>query len=278
MANPNQVQLDPLKYLSTIPQFNGKRDDLINFCRLVDRIHPILRTYDEFSQLFFSDIIKSRLIGKAKEIIEINTQAQSWTEIKSILENNFGEKKNCEQLFDELRSVTFNNTTVDFYNDILYRLRRLNNKALLVLGEGEAANQVTINNRRSALHIFKNKMPEPMRTVLTCRNPDSLEAAMDILFESGYSHMGKNGQIIKKKQNETQNSSNHKTDGTRKNTYNNRSNDHNNHQRENYNSRQNNQPNRNNGQNHDHSQQPEPMEINNAQNFQPTASTETYHI
>lgn len=198
MANPNQIVLDPIKYLNNIPQFNGNRNDLLTFTRLIDRIHPVLRGYDELSQLLFSDIIKGRLVGKAKEIIEINIQAQSWTDIKRVLENNFGEKKSCEELFDELRSVTFNNTTVDFYNDIKYRLRRLNNKSLLLLGEGEAANQVAINNQRSALHVFKNKMPEPMKTVLACRNPDSLESAMDILFENGYDRMGKDGRIVKR--------------------------------------------------------------------------------
>ncbi|XP_075163007.1 uncharacterized protein LOC142235630 [Haematobia irritans] len=176
MALPNQIQLDPIKYLNTIPQYNGNRNDLTNFTRLIDRIYPMLRTYDELSQLLFSDIIKSRLTGSAKEVIEINTQAQSWTDIKTILENNFGEKKNCEELFDELRSATFETNTIDLYNDIKHRHRRLNNKTLQVLGEGEAVNQVAHNNRRSALHIFRNKMPEPMRTVLTCRNPVTLES------------------------------------------------------------------------------------------------------
>ncbi|XP_059217572.1 GATA zinc finger domain-containing protein 14-like [Stomoxys calcitrans] len=207
----------------------------------------MLRTYDEISQLLFSDIIKSRLVGKAKEIIEINTQAQSWTTIKNILENNFGEKKNCEQLFDELRAITFETTTVDFYNEIKHRLRRLNSKALLVIGEGEAANQVSLNNMKSALHIFKNKMPEPMRTVLTCRNPDSLESAMDILFESGYAYMGKDGRIVKrndkgKRQNNEGKDGNRESSGSvrshnnRNNYNNNRSNEHNNH---NYNNRSN---------------------------------------
>lgn len=65
------------------------------------------------------------------------------------------------------------NTTLDFFNEIKFRLRLLNNKAAMIMGEGEGLNQVALNNQRSALHIFKNKMPEPMRIVLACRNPNT---------------------------------------------------------------------------------------------------------
>lgn len=195
MANPPQIHLDPIKYLNSLPQFGGNINDLPTFTKLVDRIYPILAAYDELSQLLFSDIIKSRIIGKAKEVLEINTQVQSWEDIKRTLNNNFGERKSCDQLYDEMRSVTFQTNTIDFYNDLKYKLRRLNNKSVIMTGEGEAANQVAINNQRSALHIFKNKMPEPMKTILACRNPTSLESAMDILYENGYDKMGKDGRI-----------------------------------------------------------------------------------
>lgn len=285
MANPNQIVLDPIKYLNNIPQFNGNRNDLLTFTRLIDRIHPVLRGYDELSQLLFSDIIKGRLVGKAKEIIEINIQAQSWTDIKRVLENNFGEKKSCEELFDELRSVTFNNTTVDFYNDIKYRLRRLNNKSLLLLGEGEAANQVAINNQRSALHVFKNKMPEPMKTVLACRNPDSLESAMDILFENGYDRMGKDGRIVKRQPKDQNRKDQQNTDNSNRrdqnNHHNRNRNNHHNNGRNNYQDNYDNNNRRHNVNNQNQQQQdqpPEPMEVNNIENFQEAASTDNFHI
>lgn len=285
MANPNQIVLDPIKYLNNIPQFNGNRNDLLTFTRLIDRIHPVLRGYDELSQLLFSDIIKGRLVGKAKEIIEINIQAQSWTDIKRVLENNFGEKKSCEELFDEVRSVTFNNTTVDFYNDIKYRLRRLNNKSLLLLGEGEAANQVAINNQRSALHVFKNKMPEPMKTVLACRNPDSLESAMDILFENGYDRMGKDGRIVKRQPKDQNRKDQQNTDNSNRrdqnNHHNRNRNNHHNNGRNNYQDNYDNNNRRHNVNNQNQQQQdqpPEPMEVNNIENFQEAASTDNFHI
>ncbi|KNC28938.1 hypothetical protein FF38_03577, partial [Lucilia cuprina] len=41
---------------------------------------------------------------------------------------------------------------------------------------------------KTALKIFREKIPEPMKTILACRDPDSIENAMDILFISGYAN------------------------------------------------------------------------------------------
>ncbi|KAI8121828.1 hypothetical protein CVS40_7194 [Lucilia cuprina] len=133
----------------------------------------------------------------------------------------------------------------------------------MVLGEGEAANQVSMNNQRSALHIFKNKIPEPMKTILACRNPTSLEAC---------TKMGKDN--YKKKYPADKGLGNY---------------------RQNYNSRENSRhtyknnvqdqrwQNCQNYNNNNQMGQPqpsdvEPMYVNNVENFQQTASTENYHI
>lgn len=182
------IILDPIKYLERLPEFSGVKRDLYTFVSLIDRIHPVLRQYDELSQLVFSDLIKSRLRGKARETVEINFQAQSWTDVKTILMNNFGEKYGIEELYDRMRSVTFKTNTVDFYNEIRDKLRSLNNKTCMIMGGDPGAGELARNNMRSALNIFKEKIPEPMRTILACRDPGSLEEAMEILFKSGYAY------------------------------------------------------------------------------------------
>ncbi|XP_061396310.1 uncharacterized protein DDB_G0287625, partial [Musca vetustissima] len=187
-STPLSITIDPLKYLGTLPEFTGDYRDLQTFINLIERVHPLLQRYDEPSQYLFSDIIKSKLKGKAREIIEINCQAQSWNEIKSILMNNFGERQSLEELFDKLKSVTFKTNSVDFYNDIKTHLRSLNNKTIITLGTGPGTNECAKNNMKTALNIFREKLPEPMKTIITCRNPDTLEIAMDILFQSGYAY------------------------------------------------------------------------------------------
>ncbi|XP_059224784.1 uncharacterized protein DDB_G0287625 [Stomoxys calcitrans] len=185
---PLSVRIDPLKYLGNLPEFSGDYRDLQTFINLIDRVHPILRAYDEPSQYLFSDIIKGRLRGKAREIVEINCQAESWNDVKQILINNFGDRHSLEELFDKLKSVTFRSNSVEFYNEIKTGLRSLNNKTITLLGSGPATSECARNNMKTALGIFREKLPEPMKTIITCRNPDSLETAMDILFQSGYAY------------------------------------------------------------------------------------------
>lgn len=217
MAQAPSVTLDPIKYLKTLPEFNGTQHDLYNFITLIDRIHPVLTQYDQMSQLFFSDIIKSRLQGRAREIIEINFHVQSWAEIKNVLINNFGERLNLEELYDNMRAVVFRTNTTEFYNEIKDRLRRLNNKTNLIMGDNPGTAEIAKNNMKSALNIFKAKIPEPMKTILTCRNPDTLEEAMEILFQAGYAY---NGNKIRQTENEPRNRNFNKQNYKNDNRYN----------------------------------------------------------
>lgn len=209
-----QVSLDPVKYLNKLPTFNGDRNDLYNFIGLVDRVFPLLAKYDDMSQRIFFDIIKSRLTGKAREVIEINNSVTKWQETKTLFVQHFGDRLSVDQLFDELRFITFKTNCYDFYNEINAMLRRLNNKTKFENATGTE----TINNCNTALRIFQSKLPEPMRGLLYCRQPNSLEAAMQILYETGYAFTRVNvGRISSYNQN-TNNKNN-------RNNYNNNRND-----------------------------------------------------
>ena len=110
--------------------------------------------------------------------------------MKNVLINNFGERHSIEELYDKLRSVVFKTSAVDFYDEIKDKLRNLNNKTAMVLGVNVESEQIAANNMLTALSIFKEKVPEPLRTILACRNPDTLEEAIEILFKSGYAYYG----------------------------------------------------------------------------------------
>ncbi|KNC23196.1 hypothetical protein FF38_10069 [Lucilia cuprina] len=49
---------------------------------------------------------------------------------------------------------------------------------------------------KTALNVFKEKIPEPMRTILTCRNPQTLEVAIEILFQTGYAYVTSTNEIF----------------------------------------------------------------------------------
>lgn len=140
--NPvNRLIIDPLKYLYSPPDFNGDNKSLQNFTTLVGRPSPLLQTYDNLAKQLFSDIIKSKLKGKAGQILEINCHDISWIQIKIILQNNFGDRRTCDELFAELSAKTFSTNAIEFYNDVKDKLHRLNNKIIVIWGETEAAIQ-----------------------------------------------------------------------------------------------------------------------------------------
>ncbi|XP_055385933.1 ras-related protein RabX-like [Condylostylus longicornis] len=121
------LSLDPMKYISELPEFGGKSHELFNFIGLVENIIPIVSKYDENGQIILLNKIKSKLVGKAREIVEINNHVSIWSEIKTILINNFGEKKTTLQIYEELQCVKFTSTPVDLYNQIKHILRRYRN-------------------------------------------------------------------------------------------------------------------------------------------------------
>lgn len=190
-GNMTALTIDPLKYLEKLPEFNGNMNDLQTFVDLIDRIHPLLGTYNQFSQQVFSDIIKSKFKGKAKEAVEINGHVTAWNDIKAILFNNFSDRKSVDELFNELRGQNFRTNSIEFYNDIKYILRRLNTKTRQEMSDAVTEDEIeqTLNlNIKAALQTFKSKIPEPMRSVLYCRDPKTLEEAMNILHEAKYSY------------------------------------------------------------------------------------------
>lgn len=186
------VEIDPMKYLANLPNYDGNFFNLYTFIDLIDRISFVLEKYNEDSQKIFLDIIKSKLVGQAKDLAEINNHLTKWTELKTVLTNNFGDRLSTEQLYDQLRSLKFKTTAKVFYDEIITTLRRLNMKTKITDSERTDYNQLIIANKRTALEVFKRKLAEPMRSIILCRDPSTLEAAMNILYECNYAYYNPN--------------------------------------------------------------------------------------
>lgn len=186
------VEIDPMKYLANLPIYDGNFFNLYTFIDLIDRISFVLEKYDEISQRIFLDIIRSKLVGPAKDLAEINNHISKWTELKLVLTNNFGDRLSTEQLYDQLRSLKFKSTAKSFYDELVTTLRRLNMKTKIVDGERTDYSQLIIANKRTALEVFKRKLAEPMRSIILCRDPSTLEIAMNILYECNYAFYNPN--------------------------------------------------------------------------------------
>lgn len=277
---PLVLAIDPLKYIEHLPEYSGRGDELFTFIELVENIIPLILKYNVDSQTILLNRIKSKLRGKAREVIEINNHVNIWSEMKSVLVNNFGDKKSALQIFDELRSVTFTSNSVYLYNQIKSILRRLNNKV-----RDEPNSQLTIDaNIQTGLNIFKDKLPEPMRSILFSRNPVTLEEALDILYEGNYayynplknnSHKNRsprnheqskiNFQRSNEPHNNNNTSSHNRNPNFRQNNYNQRSFSSGSHRlNRQQNFRQSQQPNRN--FNNNNNNRPEPMDVDETVN------------
>lgn len=112
------LTLNPLKYIEKLNTFDGRREDLYTFITNVDGITPTLNKYDNQSQTMCINILKSKLIGKAKRCIEIHAHLSTWKEIKELLVENFGGFKSSFQLYDDLRQTPYKGNVVSFYNEI----------------------------------------------------------------------------------------------------------------------------------------------------------------
>ncbi|CAD7092704.1 unnamed protein product [Hermetia illucens] len=183
------ITLDPIKHASHLPIFDGCRDQLKNFTDMVDVMVPILHDYDTSSQIIVSNIIKSRIVGKAKQILDSSPHITKWEEIKKILYANFSDQRNSSQLLNELRSTEFRGSIIDYINLIQKRLTNLN----LKVEQEQKFNFVKIiqDNHTIALEVLNNNMPEPIRTILFCRNPTSIENVIFILSETGHLYQKK---------------------------------------------------------------------------------------
>lgn len=175
--------LDPIKYAERIPEFDGSEHGLKPFIDSVELMDTTISKYEEKSQHIIFNIIKNKIIGKAREILEIYNYIHNWADLKIILQNNFSDRRSSYELFDDLRSIKFKNNLTEFYNEIQGKLRKLNIKTEQ---EERKSDDKIKNNINTALSIFKHKIPEPMKSILTCRNPETIEEAFHLLSEGGY--------------------------------------------------------------------------------------------
>lgn len=203
MANQNgalrHIEIDPVKYAQKLPTFGGRTEDLKTFLDIVEVMVPTLQAYDLESQHIVVNIIKTKLTGRAQLILNINSHINTWQQIKAILISNFSDKKTSFQLLDELKLTRFETNVLDFYNTLQKKLQKFNLKSEL-----EGRINECENNKRIALEVFKNKVVEPVKSVLFSRNPQNMEEALSILVEGNYLSYG-NRRNFTKTSNSTEN-------------------------------------------------------------------------
>ncbi|XP_058979929.1 uncharacterized protein LOC131803044 [Musca domestica] len=175
------LDINPLTYIEKLREFDGKKEDLTTFITNVDDIIPTLMLYNEQAQRMCMNIVKSKLTGNARRAMEVHPHLTLWTDIKAMLNTNFGGFATVDQLYQELRAAQYKGDTMDFYNHIQHKLAILNQKC----GQENRLDEVD-RNIQTGLKTFITRLPIHMRTVLCALKPQSMEEALHELSSAGF--------------------------------------------------------------------------------------------
>lgn len=169
--------------ISCISPFNGDVNSLINFIHRIESLIPIFDPLENDYKIVILGLIKDKVIGNARRSLLTNRNANTWNELRTILITNHGENSSTDSLIDKIRTCRCDGTIDNFYQNLNNLLCRLNN-AFLLQGENNA-NEI-VSNQRIALNSFKYGLPEPVKSIIISRNPQTLKAAHEIIQENGY--------------------------------------------------------------------------------------------
>ena len=105
--------------------FDGDRYRLRSFIKQVDSVFELAKPDQEVPLLLY---VKSRIVGKAREQIDIHCNLTTWPEISELLISLYQDKKTLDQLFEELHSIKQerNESVTQFYQ----RLEDLSSRIL----------------------------------------------------------------------------------------------------------------------------------------------------
>lgn len=113
VESSTSLTLDFLSKL--IPEkFDGDRYKLRSFIKQVDAVFELAQPEQITPLLLF---VKSKIIGKAREQIDIHCNLTSWNEISELLLNLYQDKKSFDQLLEELNNLRqgHNETVSQYY-------------------------------------------------------------------------------------------------------------------------------------------------------------------
>lgn len=157
------INIDPLKLVKNLPNFNGKSCNIIIFIKKVDFIINVVNLYNEAAKEFIVNEIKSKITENALEVVLRGGDPNNWQEIKKLLVKNFGEKESFLKL-KELADKVYTKNITQLYNSYADILCRLNNK--YYLSEDKPIEYNCSNNEASLLAKFCEKIPPNASSII----------------------------------------------------------------------------------------------------------------
>lgn len=164
-----------------IPAFDGTDpNQLPDFLAQVEALLPSILLFDENNRIILLGYLKSKCTGATKEALHRHGTISNWQELKEVLLNNFGERETSRELMDKLKTWRLNSTIEKYHYDINKLRNKLHNRRLTHGEEGFSTEEIN----RISLQVFRDHLPEPTKTMIFARNPNTLEAAFKIILEA----------------------------------------------------------------------------------------------
>ena len=170
-----------LTFIKNIEPFDGRDvSQLPDFIAQVENLMPTIDNLEEGNRKIIFAYVRNKCIGKTRDALHREGVIDDWNLLKETLKLNFGEIETCNELMDKLKTITLDGTIENYYNQIQKLVSRINNRMLTHNEDFYSHEEI----KRIALKTFKNHLPEPTKTLIFARDPNTLDDAYKIIIEA----------------------------------------------------------------------------------------------
>lgn len=174
----------PLELVQIIHIFEGDTRELPLFMKNCQYILENFGGNGAQNQYIFR-VITSRLAGEAAKLVRERDHISTWSELKSLLTEYFGDPRTEECLFKELKSIRIHRT--EGYIAFCRRVQRLRSSLLSKLSETiKDSNELQVKEciyNKTSFNVFLYNLPAYFVRLVSLRNVNTLEDALKIVLE-----------------------------------------------------------------------------------------------
>ncbi|CAH2087562.1 unnamed protein product [Euphydryas editha] len=173
----------PNEMLRLIPYFGGDKRHLNIFLRKCEYVINKYRGHEE-QNIYVLHAITSRLTDNAAALLSEREDITTWSALKELLEQHFGDPRSEECINIELESckIKTGESYLDFCNRIQNIRSLLISKVNLLTDADIKRAKIAIYNH-TALNVFLYNLPEHLVRVVRLNKPATLEQALSIVME-----------------------------------------------------------------------------------------------
>ena len=196
-------------YQDTIPVFDGDTNTLnafISACEFL--VQTFLFEPNEPVQALLLRIFQGKLRGKSLQVISSNETVRTWTELKELLLNNFGDQRSEACLFNDLVSIKpmKNESAIELGKRIKALLQLLLTQVNMRDADLASRALKSSNYKNTALQIYLQGLLELdnfIGILVQVKQPTDLESAMSnvIEVENFNYRAGRNNNLLKNQNN-----------------------------------------------------------------------------